>query len=638
MIRPFECVVIGGGHAGIEAALASSRMGVSTLMITMSFDTIGQMSCNPAIGGVGKGQLVKEIDALGGEMGLAADRTGIQFRQLNASKGQAVRSSRCQSDRKCYKLYMQNVVRNQKNLTVIEGLVAEIIVRAGAVRGVKTEAGETLETKGVVVTTGTFLRGLIHVGTSITPGGRVDEPAACQLTDNLKDLGFEILRFKTGTPPRLDGRTIDYSQLIRQDSDNPPVPFSFKTKEIPSDQSLLPCHMTQTNAKTHEIIRNNLSCSPMYSGRIKATGVRYCPSIEDKIVKFADKKSHTIFLEPEGLDTHLVYPNGISNGLPVAAQEELIHSIKGLEKTVMVRPGYAIEHGVIPPTELRPSLETRKVQGLFLAGQINGTTGYEEAAAQGIMAGINAALYVQSKPPFVLGRHESYIGVLIDDLTTKGTDEPYRMFTSRVEYRLIIREDNADKRLAKYGHQFGLITDAQHAAIQKKYALIAEEIKHLADTKARPGGELEKILEKFGSTPLAKVTSLREILKRPEVRYAMIADFDGGLKELPQSVIDQVEYEIKYEGFIEQQLKEVDRFKHIELIRIPEGIEYSKISGISREIAEKLTKRRPVSLGQASRISGVTPAAISILMVYFRKQKQAKVKKLKMEDWHENSE
>ncbi len=618
-MKHYDCLVIGAGHAGIEAALASARMGCSTLMVTFFFDTIGQMSCNPAIGGVGKGQLVKEIDALGGEMGLAADRTGIQFRQLNASKGQAVRSSRCQSDRKRYKLTMQNVVRHQKNLDVLEDKVAEIIVKSGKVVGIKTESDIEISCVSLVITTGTFLNGRIHIGKQITPGGRIGEPNSTRLTDSLKNLGFEILTFKTGTPPRLDGSTIDFSTLEPQYSDNPPVPFSFRTPFIPRDQKLLPCHITHTSERAHAIICANMHLSPMYSGQIQATGVRYCPSIEDKLKKFADKKSHQIFLEPEGLDTSEYYPNGISTGLPAEVQEEFVHSIPGLEKVKIIRYGYSIEHGVVPPTELIPSLETKRIQGLFLAGQINGTTGYEEAAGQGIVAGINAALRAQNKPPFILGRHESYIGVLIDDLTTKGTEEPYRMFTSRVEYRLIIREDNADRRLSQYGYAFGLILENEYRRIERKYDLIGKEIEHLQNTRIHPGTELDQSLVKAGSAPLRQPTNLRELLKRPEITYAMIAPFDGDLKDFSKQVIDQVEYEIKYEGFIARQLKEVERFRHIENIRIPADIGYDKISGLSMEIRQKLNKFLPLNLGQAHRISGVTPAAISILMVYLKK-------------------
>ena len=626
MGRRYNVIVIGGGHAGVEAALASSRMGLKTLMVTLFFDTIGQMSCNPAIGGVGKGQLVKEIDALGGEMALAADRTGIQFRQLNASKGQAVRSSRCQSDRKLYKLYMQNVVRYQENMDVLEGKVGGLLVKSGEICGIKTEDDKEIHCPSVVITTGTFLKGRIHIGKEIIPGGRINEPNSVRLADNIKDLGFEVLLFKTGTPPRLDGATIDFSQLEPQYSDNPPVPFSFRTPCIPADQKLVPCHITHTSEQTHEIIRANFHQSPMYSGQIQATGVRYCPSIEDKLKKFADKKSHQIFLEPEGLDTDEYYPNGISTGLPKEVQEDFVHMIKGLEKVKIVRYGYSIEHGVIPPTELMPSLETKKIKGLFLAGQINGTTGYEEAAGQGIVAGINAALRAQGKPPFILGRHESYIGVLIDDLTTKGTDEPYRMFTSRVEYRLIIREDNADRRLSKYGHDLGLVSEGEYHRIERKYELINKEIEHLQQTKINPGTPLDKELVKYGSTPLRQPTTLSDLLKRPEITYAMIAPYDGHLKNFPKPVIDQVEYEIKYSGFIQRQLKEVDRFKHAENIKIPLGIDYEQVQGLSREIRQKLKKFSPLNLGQAHRISGVTPAAISVLMVYLRKISESRKK------------
>lgn len=615
----FQCVVIGGGHAGVEAALASSRMGVKTAMVSLFVDTIGQMSCNPAIGGVGKGQIVKEIDALGGEMGLAADRTGIQFRQLNASKGQAVRSSRCQSDRKQYKLYIQSIVLNQENLTVIPDEVSEILVNSGKVVGLKTVAGLEIKTSTVVITTGTFLKGRIHMGTQITSGGRIGEPASVRLADNIRDLGFPVVFFKTGTPPRLDGKTIDFAQLEAQHSDERPIPFSFRTSEIPKEQKLLPCHITHTSELTHDVIRRNMHLSPMYSGQIQATGVRYCPSIEDKIKRFGDRTSHHVFLEPEGLDTDEYYPNGISTGLPVQVQEEMIHSIKGLEKTKIVRAGYSIEHGVIPPTELWSTLETRKVQGLYLAGQINGTTGYEEAGGQGIVAGINAALKVKEQPPFILRRDEAYLGVLIDDLTTKGTEEPYRMFTSRVEYRLIIREDNADRRMCAYGHQFGLLNDEDYGKIVKKYELIDQEVKHLRETRIAPGTELDQILLDNHSSPLRQPTTLSAILKRPEVKYHMIAPYDGKLKDFPQQVIDQVEYEIKYEGFIDRQYKSVERFRHIENIKIPKDFDYINLPGLSNEIQQKLKVAAPLTLGQANRISGVTPAAITILMIYLRK-------------------
>lgn len=521
----YDCVVIGGGHAGVEAALAPARMGCKTLMITLFSNTIGQMSCNPAIGGVGKGQLVKEIDALGGEMGLAADRTGIQFRQLNASKGPAVRSSRCQSDREQYRRYMQSVVAGQRNLDVLEDKVAEIFVHNGRVTGIKTETGRIIETPTVVVTTGTFLNGRIHVGRNITPGGRVGEPNSTRLADNIRDLGFPVMMFKTGTPPRLDGRTIDFSALEPQHSDSRMIPFSFRTPEIPKTQKLLPCHITFTTEETHQIILDNMHQSPMYSGQINATGVRYCPSIEDKLKKFADKTRHQVFLEPEGLGTDEYYPNGISTGLPSEVQEHFVRTIPGLENVKINRPGYSIEHGVIPATELKPSLETRKVQGLFFAGQVNGTTGYEEAAAQGLMAGINAGLYAQNKEPLILRRDEAYIGVLIDDLVTKGTEEPYRMFTSRVEYRLIVREDNADRRLAHYGFQLGILPEADYQNVQTKYKSIDREIQHLRSKRINPGTELDQKLVDRGSAPLKTGTLLSDILKRPQVDYDLIAPY-----------------------------------------------------------------------------------------------------------------
>lgn len=627
MSTGFDCIVIGAGHAGCEAALAAARMGARTAMVTLSKETIGQMSCNPAIGGVGKGQLVKEIDALGGEMGLAADRTAIQFRQLNASKGQAVRSSRCQSDRKRYRLYMMDVVLNQSDLTVIEDKVGEITVENGRVTGIVTESGVKIAARSVVVTTGTFLRGRIHVGRDITPGGRVGEQNSTRLADCFNDLGFEVRMFKTGTPPRIDGRTIDFSKLEVQHSDERPVPFSFRTPLIPKEQKLIPCHITHTTEKTHEIIQANMHLSPMYSGQIEATGVRYCPSIEDKLKKFASKSSHHVFLEPEGLDTDEYYPNGISTGLPVDVQEAFVRSIPGLEKVKINRPGYSIEHGVVPATELYHSLETKKLKGLFLAGQINGTTGYEEAGAQGLIAGINAVLSAREERPFILGRHESYIGVLIDDLTTKGTDEPYRMFTSRVEHRLVVREDNADRRLAGYGYELGILPEAAYNKVIEKYAKIDREIEHLKTKRLHPGSpegkQLNKILEENALSPFRQPTLLSTVLKRPQVNYAMIAPFDGYLKDFPPEVIDQVEYEIKYEGFIQRQMKDIDRFKHIENIRIPEDLDFEKVPSLSIEIQQKLKRFNPRTLGQANRISGVTPAAISILMVYLRKLSKA---------------
>lgn len=616
----YQCIVIGAGHAGVEAALAASRMGCSTLMVNICFETIGEMSCNPAIGGVGKGQLVKEIDALGGEMGKAADATAIQFRQLNASKGAAVRSSRCQSDRNRYRLYMQDVVRAQKNLTFKEGKISEILVKNGQVSGVRMEKGDEIAADTVILTPGTFLDGKIHIGPKTFSAGRINEPNSTALPNCLRELGFHLMSFKTGTPPRLDGRTIDFSKMVRQDSDVPPVPFSFSTKKIPDSQKLLPCYITSTNEQTHEIIRANLHLSPMYSGKIKSTGVRYCPSIEDKLVKFALKKQHHVFLEPEGLDTDLYYPNGISTGLPEDVQEKFVHSISGLEKVNIVRCGYSIEHDVISSTELKPTLESKRIKGFFFAGQINGTTGYEEAAAQGLVAGINAALKALGQEPFILRRDESYIGVLIDDLVTKGTEEPYRMFTSRVEYRLIVREDNADKRLSGYGRSFGLVSESDYKEIEQKYAFIESEIQKLRETRVRPGTELDEVLRKNHSSLLRNVMSLGELLKRPEISLGMLVSLDGNLKGKGRDIIEQIEYEIKYEGFIARQLKDIEKFKYLENIKIPDDFEYTGISGLSKEIQQKLKTFTPTTLGQANRISGVTPAAISILMVCLKKR------------------
>jgi len=616
-MEKYDIIVIGAGHAGIEASIAAARMGCKTLLLTMNAETIGLMSCNPAIGGVGKGQLVKEIDALGGQMGRAADACGIQFRILNASKGAAVQSSRCQIDMDMYNEYMKKLVKNTENLSIKEVEVKRLIIKEGVVRGVITREKEEIESGAVVICAGTFLDGLIHVGLKHFEGGRINEPAALGLAQNLKDLGLDLLRFKTGTCPRLDKNTINYSSLIEQNGDDPPQPFSFSTKELKQKQ--IPCYITYTNKKTHQIIRDNLNRSPLYAGIIKATGVRYCPSIEDKVVKFSERERHQIFLEPQGLNTDAVYPNGISTSLPEDAQLEMIHSIEGLEKAEVIRFGYGIEHAVVEPTQLNPSLETKLIKNLYLAGQINGTTGYEEAAAQGLVAGINAALCIKSEEPLFLDRASSYIGVLIDDLTTKGTNEPYRMFTSRVEYRLILREDNADLRLRKTGFDLGLVSKQEYAKLKDKERAIKEGIDLLKNTRIKPSQEINAQLEALNTAAINKPCTLEELLKRPQVDIDHIRNLDHVKLDIPESALRQVEIEVKYSGFIERQLKDVDRFKNLEKIKLPLDLDYSDLEGLSREIREKLNKFKPINLGQASRISGVTPAAISLLMVYLRK-------------------
>jgi tRNA uridine 5-carboxymethylaminomethyl modification enzyme len=616
-MQNLDVIVIGAGHAGIEAALAASRMGCSTLMVNLRFDTIGHMSCNPAIGGVGKGQLVKEIDALGGEMAKAADACGIQFRILNASKGAAVQSSRAQIDRSLYIKYMTKQVKAQKELSLKEAEVVGLLVEDDAVCGVVTKDGEEVRSKCVVICPGTFLAGLMHVGLKSQPGGRQDEMACVSLAEDLKNKGFHLLRFKTGTCPRLDKNTIDYSQLIVQEGDHPPNPFSFSTKRLTQRQ--VPCHITYTNKATHQIILDNLDKSPLYTGKIKSTGVRYCPSIEDKIVRFGDKERHQVFLEPEGYDTDQVYPNGISTSLPEEVQLRILHSIKGLEDAKVMRFGYGIEHTVVEPTQLFPTLETKRIRNLFTAGQINGTTGYEEAAAQGLVAGINAALRVQKKEALILDRASSYIGVLIDDLTTKGTNEPYRMFTSRVEYRLILREDNADQRLGEYGYRVGLLSKERFSALKHKAEEIKKGIALLHKSALKSSAGMSAHLSKLKTASLKKKTTLEDLLKRPEISFADLAGIPGISLNIADDVAQQVEIEIKYSGFIQRQRVEVDRFEHLEKIKLPLDMDYTAIPGVSREIKEKLQAFKPVNLGQASRISGVTPAAISILMVYLRK-------------------
>ena len=617
MKKTYDVIVIGAGHAGIEACLAAARMGSKTLLITMNLDKIGYMSCNPAIGGIGKGQLVKEIDALGGQMARAADACGIQFRILNASKGAAVQSSRAQIDMDLYNQYMKELVKKTPNLSLKEAEVKSLLIEDGRARGVITEAHEEIRAGAVVICPGTFLNGLIHVGLNHFNGGRFNEQAAIGLAQNLKELGFQLLRFKTGTCPRLNKNSIDFPRLIVQNGDDPPHPFSFSTKKITREQ--VPCYITYTNKKTHQIIRDNLNRSPLYAGIIQATGVRYCPSIEDKIVKFSDKERHQIFLEPQGLNSNAIYPNGISTSLPEDVQLEIIHSIEGLEKAEVVRFGYGIEHTVVEPTQLFPTLEAKLIKNLYLAGQINGTTGYEEAAAQGLIAGINAALRVKNKEPMVLDRASSYIGVLIDDLTTKGTNEPYRMFTSRVEYRLILREDNADLRLRRIGFDLGLISNQEYAQLKEKEEAIKDGINSLKKNRIKPAPEINAQLKALNTSAINKVTTLEELLKRPQISLENLLSLDHDKLDIADSALRQIEIEVKYSGFIERQLKDVQRFKNLEKIKLPSGMDYSNINGLSREIREKLNKFRPINLGQASRISGVTPAAISLLMVYLRK-------------------
>lgn len=610
--------MVGGGHAGIEASLACARMGHTTLLITQNVDQIGYMSCNPAIGGLAKGHLVKEIDALGGEMAKATDETGIQFRQLNTGRGPAVRSSRAQVDRQAYRFRMKKAVEDQRDLFVKQATVEEILSEGDRIVGVKTHLNEIIQTKALILAPGTFLNGLIHIGLTHFPSGRMGDPPSMGLSESLRRLGFRMGRLKTGTTPRLDGKTIDFSQLIPHHGDEPPIPFSSSTKKIETDQ--VPCYITYTNSITHEIIRSGFDRSPLYCGVIKGIGPRYCPSIEDKVVRFADKNRHQIFLEPEGRNTAEIYPNGISTSLPLDIQIRMLRSIKGLEEVEIIRPGYAIEYDFVDPTELKPSLETKKIGGLFHAGQINGTSGYEEAAAQGLIAGINTSLSLRGKDSLILKRSDAYIGVLIDDLVTKGTAEPYRMFTSRAEYRLHLREDNADLRLREMGYEAGLVKGEEYRIFLEKKKAIEQTFSRISEAKINPTMENNAILHRLGSTPLKKETSLQELLKRPEIHHPHLIDFDRDLENLPKESWEQVEIQVKYDGYIKRQMEQIERFKRLEEVGFPENFDFKSVIGLSTEVLEKFTKIRPISLGQASRISGVTPAAISILMVNLKKQ------------------